>query len=380
MTTYVLHGDALSSHELRHEIGEPILDTITFVEHDGKRIVFGGFLEEPILTKREDVVDEFVNVDALGAQDLVRDVSFSDTRIDTELLARAIEHVGSRAVVVPPSFPLLAGDYLRDRGIEVSVDEDAWIKRRRRKAPWELEGMERAQRAADVAMLAAARMLRDAEPTADGRLRFEGEILTAEWIGQVMVAELVNQGAECEEIIVHSGDAWTGGHDVGAGPILPQRSCIIDCYPRDRRSGAWSDMTRTFLPGGGSPDLQKLHRHCRDALDIAFEAIKPGRSDAYSSVADHFESLGFPTQRAHAGSGNPDEGFIHSLGHGVGLQVHEKPWMGRRSDVLAEGDVVAVEPGLYFKGVGGVRLEDTVVVTPAGPEHLTEPYSYDLSP
>jgi Xaa-Pro aminopeptidase len=229
-------------------------------------------------------------------------------------------------------------------------------------------------------MLSAARMLREAEPTATGLLRFEGEILTAEWIRQAMVAELLAQGAESEDIIIHSGDACLKGHEMGSGPILPDQSCIIDCYPRDRRTGVYSDMTRTFVPGTPSDELKALHSRCREALEIAYQSIKPGADDAHRKVSDYFHSQGFPTREHYQGEGPLEEGFWHSLGHGVGLQVHERPWMGRRSDQLEDGDVVAVEPGLYFGGVGGVRLEDTVLVVEGGIEFLTDPLSYDLEP
>lgn len=380
MTTFLLHGDALHNPELRHEIGEPIMDALAFLEHDGRRIVLGSVLEEDIFSRREDVVDEFRNIQELGADDLMRDLSVPEEAVWPELIHRALQELHVREVVVPPTLGVIVADYLRERGVALVIDPEAWAMRRRRKTPWELEGMERAQRAAEVAMLAAARMLREAEPTAGGLLRFEGETLTAELIGDAMKSELSSQGADCEEILVHSGDAALAGHEVGHGPIAPDQTCIIDCYPQDRRTGAYSDMTRTFVPGRPSEDVQKLHRHCREALDIAFESLRPGRNDAYVKVSEYFHDRGFPTQHHHRSKEVLREGFRHALGHGVGLEVHEKPWMGRRSDALVEGDVVAVEPGLYFKGVGGVRLEDTVLVTTDGIEHFTEPYPYDLQP
>jgi Xaa-Pro aminopeptidase len=180
--------------------------------------------------------------------------------------------------------------------------------------------------------------------------------------------------------LIQSGEACLGGHDIGRGPILPDRSCIIDCYPKDRRSGTYSDMTRTFVAGTPSSRLSELHAHCRAALDVALQAIAPGRNDAYERVVAYFRAQGFPA-RTEVGAPEPlKEGFFHSLGHGVGLEVHEKPWMGVRSDELVEGDVVAIEPGLYFPGVGGVRLEDTVLVTAGGVERFTDPYPYDLEP
>lgn len=380
MTTYLLHDDTIRSPELRHEIGEEIMDAITFMDLDGRRIVVGSFLERSIFEAREDVVDEFWDMHGLGVDDLLRDERFPEHLIDAELVLRALAKAGTDKIAVPPSFRLQVADYLRDRGVDVVVDHEAWALRRRRKTPWELEGIERAQRAADTAMLTAARMLRDAEVTTDGQLRFEGEILTAELIRAAMQAELTSQGAESEEILVHSGDACLDGHDPGRGPILPNQSCIIDCFPRDRRTGAYTDMTRTFVPGEPSAELIDLHRHCLRAMEIARNGVKPGLDRAHANVVEYFHSEGLPTKEHHEGDDPLLEGFCHSLGHGVGLEVHEKPWVGRRPDAFMAGDVVALEPGLYFEGVGGVRLEDTVLVTDDGPHHFTEPFPYDLQP
>ena len=378
--TYLIVDDSLRSYELRHEIGEAIGDPLIFIEHDGKRIVVGSVLEASIFEEREDVIDEFWNVHDLGVEELIKQETFPRHLMMPELTVRALEKLGAMAVNVPPAFHTLTADYLRDKGIEVTPDEATWLARRRKKTPWEIEGIERAQRAAEIAMLTASRMLHESERTAQGQLRYEGEILTAELIRYAMERELLDQGADCESILVQSGDACLNGHDLGTGPILPDQSCIIDCFPRDRKTGAWSDMTRTFVPGTPSEELLRLYGACRKALDIAFDAIKPGAADAYQSVAEFFGAEGFPTQLTHSGSEPLKEGFSHSLGHGVGLQVHERPYLGRRADELQLGDVVAVEPGLYFPGVGGVRLEDTVLVTEDGVEHFTEPFPYDLQP
>jgi Xaa-Pro aminopeptidase len=380
MTTFLLYDDAVRSPEMRHEIGELVMDPLTFVEVEGRRIVIASNLEVSVLERREDVIDDVWNIHDLGVEELVTDSSFPHALVGPEVVRRALDKLGVSAVCVPPTFRIQVADYLRDKGVEVTVDADAWAARRRQKTPAELEGTERAQRAADTAVLAAVRMIREAEPMSGNRLRFEGEVLTCEWIREVMTAELRTLGAASDDIIVQTGDDCMKGHDVGLGPVLPDQSLIIDCFPQDRRSGAFSDMTRTFVPGTPSKELQKLHADCKAALDIAFDALRPGRADAYRAVAEHFHSQGYPTQLRHDGAGPLVEGFSHSLGHGVGLEVHERPWIGRRADELVEGDVIAVEPGLYFRGIGGVRLEDTVVVTSSGVEHFTDPFPYDLQP
>lgn len=380
MATYLLFDDPSRSPAIRHEIGEPVVGRLAFIEHDGTRIVVGDEMDRATFERREDVVDAFWTAFEFGKEDLARDSSVPTELVGPEIVLRALGRVGVRDVVVPPEFPLLAADYLRNNGLGVAVDADAWALRRRQKSPAELEGIERAQRAAETAMLVATRMLRDAERTSDGRLRFEGEILTAELIREAMQPPLQAAVAECPTIIVHSGDAVLSGHDLGMGPIAPDTPCVIDCWPRDLRSGAYADMTRTFVAGTPSDEITRLHKHCRAALDIALEELKPGGNDAYRKVVEYFESHDLPTRESHRGSSAPREGFPHSLGHGVGLEVHEPPAIGPRADAFREGDVVAIEPGLYFEGIGGVRLEDTVLITADGVERFTDPFPYDLEP
>lgn len=380
MTTYLLVDDALRSHELRHEIAEGMGDPVIFVEHEGKRILVGSILEQATFEKREDVIDEYWTFNDLGLEELIKNESFPKDSTMDELAVRTLERLGVFAVKVPGNFRLATADYLRDKGIEIVVDVDAWKLRRRRKAPWEIEGIERAQRACDTAMMTAARMLRDAEPTADRRLRLEGEILTAELIRIAMQAELLDAGAYSEEILVQCGDASLRGHEIGSGPIMADQSVVIDVFPVDRRTGCWSDMTRTYVAGTPSEELRNLHAHVRKALDIAFDSLRPGSKNAHQAVADYFDDQGFPTASHHQGPEPLRDGFFHSLGHGVGLETHEPPALGRRPDELIEGDVVAVEPGLYFAGVGGVRLEDTVMITADGIEHFSDPLPYDLEP
>lgn len=380
MTAFLHYGRPARDPVLRHEVAEPVEDSVAFIEYENKRVVVASALDEPVFARREDIVDEFWASHHLGMGRLKRDDKFPAHLLGAEVVLRAVTRVGVSSVIVPPTFPVLVADYLRDKSIEVTADPEAWAARRRRKAPWELEGIERAQRAAETALLAAVRMLRDAERTRDGWLRFEGELLTAELVREAMQKEVLTQGADCERILIQSGDTADGGHDPGVGPLRPDTPCIIDCFPRDRRTGVYTDLTRTFVPGMVSDEIRRMHKLCLEGLDIARQALKPGASDAYRKVAEHFRAAGFATQVDAREEAPLKEGFPHGLGHGVGLELHEPPSMGVRADTLVEGDVVAIEPGLYASGVGGVRLEDTVLITADGVEHFTDPYPYDLEP
>jgi Xaa-Pro aminopeptidase len=379
-TTYLLHGDSLTNPEMRHEVAEVAADPLVFIERDGHRIVVGSLLEKEAFSRREDVIDEYWTHNELGIDELQKDESFPVQMVEPEMALRAVKRLGATTVVVPDTFRVGTADHLRAAGIEVVVDAPAWHMRRRVKTHWEIEGIERAQRAVETAFLTAARMLRESEPTSGGQLRFEGEILTAELIREAMETAIRSLEAEIDITLVQTGDACLSGHDPGSGPILPDQSCVIDCAPQDRRTGCFTDMTRTFVPGEASEELRRLHGHCLHALEIAYENIKPGSKSAYDAVADYFHEQGFPTRKYHEHSDPLTFGFYHSLGHGVGLEVHESPWMGLKSQEFVAGDVVAVEPGLYFDGIGGVRLEDTVLVTEDGIQHFTDPYPYDLEP
>jgi Xaa-Pro aminopeptidase len=380
MTTYMHFEDAIRSPEMRHEVAEPVMDPVIFFDHDGRRIIVCSTLELATFKRRDDVLDEVWDYSDFGLTELARDESFPTELMYPELVRRAVGRTGVKSVVVPPTFRLHVGDYLREHGIEVIVDTDAWVERRRRKTPWEIEGIERAQRATDTAMLTARRMLREAEQTSEGKLRFEGEILTAELIRDAMQSELLAQGAESEEIIVACGDVALNGHDIGSGPILPDHSVVIDCFPRDRKTGMYTDMTRTYVAGAASDELRAIHKACIEAMDLARPHLVPGSDVAHKEVSEFFHGRGYPTRLHDEGSQPMVEGFPYSLGHGVGLQVHERPYVGMRAEPLQEGDVVAVEPGLYFAGVGGVRIEDTVLIGPDGVEYFTEPLPYDLEP
>jgi Xaa-Pro aminopeptidase len=224
-------------------------------------------------------------------------------------------------------------------------------------------------------------LLRTAQ-RANGVLTLDGEPLTCERIRLEVERAFAEHGAAAEMFTVSHGEQTAIGHEAGFGPIASDDVVLFDLFPRDRESACYSDFSRTFSIGPASEELREYYRLAKEALDLAVAAVKPGvkGSDIHRLVCDFFHEHGHQTQ-LHKPKGEAIEsGYFHATGHGVGLEVHERPGVGRlESEPLVAGDVIALEPGLYRKGYGGVRLEDLVLVTEDGAELLTHfPYEFEL--
>ena len=230
-------------------------------------------------------------------------------------------------------------------------------------------------------MRTAAALLARAHADGD-QLVLDGEPLTAELIRGAMRDVAWEHGSLLPaEVIVAS--VWQGfGHEPGSGPLPAALPIEIDLWPCDEQSGCWADMTRTFVVGAEPPEeVRRQEALVREALEEARAGTRPGMTgrELHARCCDRFEAAGYRTQRTGPGD-DPEEGFQFSLGHGVGLRVHEAPALGQTGvDPFVPGDVLAVEPGLWQRGVGGVRFEDLLLVTEDGCELLTD-FSYSLSP
>jgi Xaa-Pro aminopeptidase len=374
----LIYADSLRSPEMRHEVPVPIPDPFLYAERGGSGHVVASSFElgriNEVAPALEALPLEDFGLDELYAQGLSRE------EIELEVILRATRRFGIAQAVVPGTFPLEVADHLRANGIDVTADREHFVRRRRVKNDAELAGIRRAQRAAEAAMDAARELLRSAEQQ-NGSLVLDGEALTCERLKLAVEQAFTANGAFADEFIVSHGPQTAVGHDMGSGPIAPDEPVCLDLFPRDRESGCFTDMTRVFVVGTPSEELREYHRLCREALDRSVEAVKPGiaGSELHGITCEIFEKHGYPTLRSKEPGQVLKDGFYHSLGHGVGLEVHEEPTLGRAPGDLVAGDVIAVEPGLYRNGYGGCRLEDLVLVTESGPEVLTD-YPYDLEP
>jgi Xaa-Pro aminopeptidase len=371
----MIFADTMRSPEMRHEVPVAVPDPFLYVETNGSR--------HAVLTSFE--VDrvgavgiEAHPIEEFGWDELVG----KGPREEQALLLyeRAAEQLGVRDAVVPPTFPLELADRLRAKGLTLTADQKLFAERRRVKNESELAGIRRAQRGTEAAMAAAREMLRAAE-VGDGTLTLDGEPLTSERI-KARIAEVFSEhNLVSDASIVAHGAQGAEGHEMGSGPIAPGESVVIDLFPRDIESACYADMTRTFVVGEISDELAEYHRLVDEALRKSLEAVKAGveGNPIYRLVCEIFHDAGYPTQLSKKEGEVLSSGFFHSLGHGVGLEVHEQPWLSRDPSQLVAGDVITLEPGLYRKGFGGVRLEDLVLVTADGAENLTD-FPYDLQP
>jgi Xaa-Pro aminopeptidase len=363
----LIYGAPDALPDLFHAVPAGIIDPFLYVESNGRRAATVTVLDADKLAPLGiEIIDPYeLGADEMFAQGLSRH------EIDLEFCRRACERLGVRHAVVPSEFPVGVADHLRAAGIELVVDPDVFVSKRRVKTAAEIEGIRRAQKAADQAMALGAELIRDLRPG-----------LTSEAVRAEMQGVCDALGCDLpDDVIVSHGAQGAVGHEPGHGVIGEGEGVIVDIWPRDRASRCWADMTRTFVAGGGDPpdELARYWQLAREALDTSFAAVRAGADcrQIYGLSCEPFERAGYPTQRSKADGATLDEGYFHSLGHGVGLEVHERPNLGRTPDTLMVGDVITLEPGCYRKGFGGVRLEDLVLVGEDGAELLTD-FPYDL--
>jgi Xaa-Pro aminopeptidase len=372
----LIYADSIRDPDLFVATGVSIVDPFAYVETDGKRVIVTSELEADAARRNSSATDVWTGSE-FGARELVKG-GMSHEQASLEIVRRALEKLGVRDVAVPPSFPLELADYLRGHGLAVQPDRATFEMRRRVKDERQLDGIRAAQRATEAAFARAVEVIGGSSPGGDG-LVFEGETLTAERLTAELEDVLRAHGCEGEAPLVGNGPIGANVHEHGTGPIRPHESVIIDIFPRHIASRYHADMTRTFCFGDAPEQLRHMHATVYEALRVSEERIAAGVNGTavWEAACDAIEAGGYRTTRGLGEGEKLDEDFFHGLGHGVGVEVHEAPNLGLAGDDLLVGDVVTIEPGVYRKGFGGIRLEDLGVVREGGCDILTD-FPYDL--
>ena len=285
-----------------------------------------------------------------------------------DVIAEVLRELGIRSVVVPSGFSAGVAEGLRRRGVTVRVASGPLFPERLRKRPEEVASIRRAMSATEAGMQAAVDLLRRAR-IRGGWVVLGGRRLTAEDVRRAANLEIFARGCVPAHTIVAPGRHGCDPHDVGSGPIRAGEPIIIDIFPRSEATGYFADITRTFVKGRAGERVRAMYDAVLAGQRGALRSIRHGArvSDIHGAILSLFEARGFKTGKIDGRM----QGFFHGTGHGLGLEIHEPPRIAMTDAVLEADMVVTVEPGLYYVPIGGVRIEDTVLVTKTGIRNLT---------
>ena len=309
----------------------------------------------------ESVADEVTSTEDYGIKEKMETLKPEDAYI--AVLKEFLSGHGVERVAVPKNFP--AGIYLDlSDAFEVSVVKSPVKHWRSKKGADEIEAIRSVQKSCEAAMGEAVSLIERSVPRGE-YLYLDGLPLTSERVRSAIDIKLLELGCEATGTIVSGGKSAAIPHDCGSGPLPANSPIVIDIFPRSKKTRYYSDMTRTVLRGEAPSDVIEMYNAVRKAQEAAIKTIRAGESGraVHRRVCEIFDEEGF-TER-------DETGFIHSTGHGVGLEVHEEPHLSEAGELLEAGNVVTVEPGLYYPERGGIRIEDLILVTQHGYQNLT---------
>jgi Xaa-Pro aminopeptidase len=333
-------------------------DAFIFLEERGKRTLVLSDLEIDRARKQAEA-DEFVSYSALE-----REVQGTQRKAPAydKVLSHFLRKRGIRSALVPASFPLGFAQELAASKIRRRTSNGLFWPEREAKTEAELKLMRRALQITEAGMARAIEVLGASKPGPGKKLMWSGKTLTSEVLRAEIDSAILRAGGLPANTIVAGGDQACDPHERGFGPLKADSLIILDIFPRDAKSGYFGDMTRTVVRGRASEKQRKLWETVREGQEMALRKMKPGVDGLtlHNEVKQFFTDQGFPTEVRNG----RQVGFFHGTGHGLGLEIHEFPRF--QKTVFKPGQVLTVEPGLYYPGVGGARIEDVAVVTRSG--------------
>lgn len=352
MRTLVLYGTS-SNNDLFYSSGFLCFDNFVFIERGSSKVIITSAIEKGRALKESKANAVYSVDEILGRRG----------KLD-EALMRYIGQKGLWDISIPPDFP--AGIYRKLRNKAFVKIKNPELGRECKSLD-ELAKIKEVQRVAEGAMNVAKDMISHSLIGCENVLYYNSMALTSEWVKREISLEFArNNCSSGEEPIVVCGDSCLDVHNTGKGALKAHQSIIIDIFPRSSTTRYFSDMTRTFVKGKAPEPLLWMYSIVKRMKQYYSFTIRPGMTilELTDECKTAFEGNGYRTYDYNGVM----QGFFHSLGHGIGLDIHENPG---REDKIKAGNVIAVEPGLYYVGVGGVRLEDIVHITSNGCENLT---------
>ncbi|MEW5980323.1 MAG: Xaa-Pro peptidase family protein [Acidobacteriota bacterium] len=362
----VLFSDSERSGDMLYATGVFVPDPFLFFQWKRKKYVVVGDLEFSRM-KREAKVDmvfswrEFQSVDRKGS---------SGASKIARIYGAILKSMDIRSLEVPEDFPLRLADDFRKEGFQVQAKRGLFFPQRARKTEREVELIRSALRAAETGLKSAAEILAQSKvEKRTGDLRLGGDLLTSERLRMLIHRAILETNCQARNTIVAGGKQGFDPHCRGEGVLRAGEPIIVDIFPRCESSGYYGDMTRTFVKSSPPPQLRSMFEAVKKAQDYAISKVCSGAEShlIHKGIVELFAREGFPTAEQE---GRP-VGFFHGTGHGVGLELHEAPRINTKRGRLETGNVVTIEPGLYYPELGGVRLEDVVLVRSDGAQVLS---------
>ncbi len=348
-----------------YAVGMFVPDPFIFFQHRGAKCVVMSDLEID-RAKKQSRADHVLSLS--DYQKKLRDSGKLPTMID--VLELIFSERGIRALIVPANFSVLLADQLRAKGFSVQIRRDPFFAERETKNNVEVKAITESLRVAVLGLEAGIRLLKKTQSKRDGYLYVDGSRLTSEMLKTAVNTTIMAQGWVPSHTIISSGNQCVDPHHEGTGPIKANTSIIFDIFPRSQKNGYFGDLSRTVVRGRASDKLKEIYATVQAGQKIGYDLIRDGVNgrEVHQKILDLFAARGFPTGRINGRM----QGFFHGTGHGLGLDIHEAPRIAPVDATLRTGHVVTVEPGLYYMGVGGVRLEDVVLVKEKGNRNLTD--------
>ncbi len=346
--------------DIRYATGFTAPSPVVYLQDGRKKILVVPFLE----FERARRVAKPITVWAAEALPINQKMKGSVTGWALGLL----QHLKINAVTVPGELPIAVADALRRARIRIQVATGPIFPQRQVKTKLELAHLVESQRAAVRALLDAVRYLARAQADHQGLLRVDKQLVTSELLRARINKTLLDHHCIGSGTIVAGGAQAADPHEIGFGPLRQGESIVMDIFPQHMEHGYWGDLTRTVVKGPPSAELCKVYRAVKRAHAAALSVVKAGvaAQRVHAAAVKAVRHEGFSNSIA-AGK---VQGFIHSTGHGVGLAIHEMPQVGLRPMRLKKGNVITIEPGLYYRDIGSVRIEDLIVVTASGWQSL----------
>jgi len=331
-------------------------DPFLFLDKNGRRSIVLNDLEID-RGRRQASVDEVISY-----AEIARQLPKGDSSSFAEVAAGFLKQRKVRTASVPSSFPLGLAALLEKEGIKLQPQPGLFWKEREFKTGEELRLMRRALSITEAGLARAMEVLRASAIGPRNLLKWANRPLTSEILRAEIDSAILKAGGLPANTIVAGGTQACDPHERGSGPLRANSLIILDIFPRDARTGYFGDMTRTVVRGRASEAQRKLWQTVRDGQTLALKAIAPGADGGkiHDRVKEFFTQNGYPTGLRDG----RQTGFFHGTGHGLGLEIHEEPRFGRT--IFKPGQVITVEPGLYYPGLGGVRIEDVVTITQTG--------------